>query len=130
MIKANELRLGNWVHFTNSLGTEMNFQINVFHLAYMVEADPDYVQHGYGIKYIEGSIKGIALTPEILEKSGFVNEESDRGWTFLGFALIEDTDGLFWLNEEVYFSITPCLHLHQLQNLYFALTGQELSVNL
>jgi hypothetical protein len=147
MIQANELRIGNWVHFVNSNGAHMNFQINVFHLAYMVEADPEYVQHGYGLKY-EGNITGIALTPEILEKCGFswrngyLAKDMHVASMLLGFyagvsdkmTLIQKTapidEGLFPNDRLMHFGVNHPIYLHQLQNLYFALTGEELTVNL
>lgn len=85
--------------------------------------------------------KPIPLTSELLEKCGFVNKptknyplsfEQDNGdrdldWTFR----------IWWWRDDI--CVEPfgrdnghigIQYLHQLQNLYFALTGTELTVNL
>jgi hypothetical protein len=140
MIQANELRIGNWIHFTNSMGKEMNLKIDVFLLAYMVEADPDFVHHGYGIKY-EGNIKGIRLTPVLLEKCGFVRvEHVEISNKFFQISIGKITELIInpasdnsWLLRKNSSGVElgqPIKYLHQLQNLYFALTGSELEVNL
>lgn len=82
----------------------------------------------------------IPLTPEILERCGF-----EKG--FGEYALIQDSyplrfreEGEKYILSFHYFGsngesneeeiICEFKYLHQLQNLYFALTGQELEVNL
>jgi hypothetical protein len=78
-----------------------------------------------------GAVLPIALTPETLEKCGFVNDNNTYGRGII--MLRRKRDGAFGqprfelLSDE----FNPDLeHLHQLQNLYFALTGEELNVQL
>ena len=69
----------------------------------------------------------IQLTPEILEKCGFVN--LNYGWTKGDFCLFDFNYGKGNLNLRLNAAECPLpivKHLHQLQNLYFALTGEEL----
>lgn len=72
---------------------------------------------------------GITLTPEILKKFGFVYWELDIDCT--------DPKDAYWVHPKMKFAINNLYwtvqkigkrvkYLHQLQNLYFALTGEEL----
>ena len=118
MIQANELRVGNWVN----------------------------TPHGYTyISHVKDLLDcrnyhPIPLTPEILEKAGFkIHPNSTKHWTHWWL-----TNG--WLisqahhtekaagveNDKFYYDIDNLKigYLHQLQNLYFALTGEELIIEL
>jgi hypothetical protein len=87
---------------------------------------------------------GVELTPEILEKAGF---KEDKEGSYLGS--LEESYPLYynginiaiihgeyrlWINieEDMHYSFewTVIKYLHQLQNLFFSLTGQELQINL
>jgi hypothetical protein len=79
----------------------------------------------------------IPLTPEILEKAGFVLNKDIYRWHNRGITICnnEDDTGFYWdlSNNNGYKLLTEwkdISHLHQLQNLYFALTGEELQINL
>jgi hypothetical protein len=106
MIKANELRMGNLIlkngnlHYTN----------------YMTIRDV------YG-RSVTDKVKfePIPLTEEWLFKFGFVYL-NEHGW-------IKNNVFDFLLNSSFeldWYENAPCKHVHQLQNLYFALTGEEL----
>lgn len=121
MIAANELRLGNWVeHMTN--GNKWQITIS------------DFVEE-YEMGQAMFHMKPIPLTPEILEKCGFqlapqrisIYEKGLlRLWLghtgCIAYLINKDT------RESHY--IRDIQHLHQLQNLYFALTGEELEIKL
>ena len=138
-MKANELRIGNWIF---DAGDEQKpFQIE------------EIRKNGEGFKcyYIvfrNGSFKSsidsdliepIELTPEILEKCGFVKHgvlyihPSTMNFEMYNRAKLE---GVYrWYagrNQKDYFLgvSNEIKHMHQLQNIYFALTGEELTVNL
>lgn len=76
---------------------------------------------------------GIELTPEILEKCGFVKEDmADMGiQIYMPISITDDTclswsDGTIWIGEHN----TKIKYLHQLQNLYFALTSAQLTIKM
>ena len=103
MIEAKELRIGNIASW--GLGSII-LDIDNFN-----EEDLDYCSP-------------IPLTEEWLVKFGFDdNFHKGKFWVCL------DDDGYFYtnhnLNDE---GFTEVLHVHQLQNLYFALTGEELTI--
>jgi hypothetical protein len=137
IIKDEEIRVGNWLVYEGYKGKKFvkvtdifNGGINMINDNYEVSPEYDLAQ-----------LQPIPLTPEILEKCGFVqnlltafrltiayltnlylhNDEGDKYNT-----AIECMDGdaaFMYLPSEI-------KYLHQLQNLYFALTNQELQINL
>jgi len=123
MMKANELIIGKYyktnVEFTGSLEAKINvfkdkeyFILNKKNLLLILQFDL--------FKFIEPVI----LTEDILLKCGFI----DRGSKLfdLGYFTYNLIGNTFWMGQE---SIR-CYSLHQLQNLYFALTGEELTIKL
>src|SRR6185369_3116747 len=137
MIPASELRIGNYV----GAATDENDKTIPCRVASVLR---ESIYWDYEAKYKTPSpdnhtlcefVDGIPLTPEILEKCGFKKIESPQlfGWYSNVFGslklcwchgddvTLDDKEG----DEIVSF---PCKHLHQLQNLYFALTGKELTV--
>lgn len=80
----------------------------------------------------ESDLKPVPLTPELLERFGFQAYNDDGG-----FELIEDKaiqlhenylegDGFSFVFDTQF--LTVIRYAHQLQNLYFALTGNELTL--
>ena len=105
MIKANELRVGNWFYIGELIG-----QCNADSFKDTSLFEP------------------IPLTPEILEKCWFKPlEEQCNEWYVKDKLLIKIyDDGTMWLNlfgEEMIIVNS----LHQLQNIHHALTGEELN---
>ena len=124
MIKANELRLNNWVSITGS-HIHLNDPIK---LAFILEEDG-----------LETRCEGIPLTEQWLLRGGFVLKDSG----YISTQLIPHTEikisrmGLFTdtglYNYELFYNKSnrsqlyiDVQYVHQLQNLYFTLTGQEL----
>ena len=113
MTNENELRKGNW-YLVNATGlTEESYsQFNDWQqwAGYIYDCSP------------------IPITAEILEKAGFVPHE------YLNcFYLESDADDfrIWYINNEYTFDKQYVIKfLHQLQNLTFALTGEELEINL
>jgi hypothetical protein len=113
-MKAQELRIGNWIQFRH---TETPVRITL----------GDFVRE-YNNEHLE-DYEPIPLTEEWLVKFGF---EFDKGCSYWKseIELTKDT-------MEEYFTAFDCRgfglcekeikHVHQLQNLYFALTGEELT---
>jgi hypothetical protein len=131
MIKANELRIGNWVMYYDK-------PLRVDDLTYLYDLDDDWegwVMNGAPIekdRIGQNPIDPIPLTPEILEKAGFKSAEyTDDLWLEIGGEhsityrdgklLLECHDSFYNINFEYQ-------SLHSLQNLYFALTGEELDI--
>ena len=110
-MKANELRIGNFIY---------NERNEIFKVNWITEM-------------IESQSNAIPLTEEWLLKFGFIsNPYEDRYEIKLissGFFHIEcdKTKGILQLWCEQLPQAIFIKHVHQLQNLYFALTGEELT---
>ena len=124
---ARELRIGNYV---NRLGQQT-----------VVNS----VSHGLeGLSYVstkasgvvtENQIESIPLTEEWLLKFGF--EKRERKYYLSTLSMKELTTypiTILWLSGEIYLSIGDStitygeIPVHRLQNLYYALTGEELTI--
>lgn len=134
MIQAEELRIGNWVehkkewsHRSAGIVAPFNFQWE----------DRDWYALGESTLGLD-AVQPIPLTPEILEKAGFIfNDDADwfelKNWNPYVIkkgktALLND---IFRLTTfKVDWNLAELKYLHQLQNLYYALTGEELKINL
>jgi hypothetical protein len=125
MVQAQELRIGNYVMFGKSRGTVFNF---------IYERPGWYVINGCP----QSDISPIPLTPELLEKCGF-----EKGANSI--YITEDEKWFIYFNEYRIWLQTErqgdseyicermeikIQYLHQLQNLYFSLVGEELIINL
>lgn len=120
MIKLNEIRVGNWLLDWN---TNKPFQLKRVHFEFF---SPHH--------------KPIPLTPEILEKCGFVKDEHIqqefsyilKGASRISFVYYKANPSCFSIEQDekmIDFASGRCKYLHQLQNLYFSLTGEELTYN-
>lgn len=126
-MKANELRIGNYVQYKYG-----NIEVVSEIKTECLSLERELVQTKYEW------VTGIPLTHEILEKCGFIKH---RVLLYTYFELRPVTGGInirFEDNEILLFIESDegrdrLLHiksLHSLQNLYFALTGEELKINL
>lgn len=108
-MKAEELRIGNWIEAVASMGnypmkmTEYNF-VSLIN-------NPNCANP-------------IVLTPEILEKCGFVSNPYQNRFE-LGQVHIQycGVRNMFWIENYS----AELKSLHQLQNLTYALTGEEIT---
>lgn len=128
MIKANELRIGNWF-----IGYD-NKQFQFDYTDFMIIGTPaQWEQKPFEPdELIKSPIK---LTEEILLNCGFEQRSKTEDGVIYGLGNITliychttDNDFGFFLNG--YHNDVHIRELHQLQNLYFELTGQELEVKL
>ena len=107
-MEANEVRLGNRLILSDG-SNEFPITVEPHDFQQMLDGDRLY--------------EPIPLTPEILEKCGLNSPlavlSHNRDFVITGTEY--DYNGVY---------IGKIEYLHQLQNLYFALTGQELTVNL
>lgn len=81
----------------------------------------------------------IPLTPQWLERCGFVRGQAPAPFSYCRVIQFEDTHYPTKLNilhgraeisrSEIGAVYMPCEYVHQLQNLFYALTGEELTIN-
>lgn len=125
MIPSNELRLGNFV--LPPLSDEP-IRIDDFTPKGINLAEWDNGS-AFATEWTFEEIRPIPLTQKWLEKLGFV-EGVDRMSGFLchtnGFSILFTNDNHWCFFERV--AIRPVSWVHQLQNLYFALTSKELTI--
>jgi hypothetical protein len=132
-IKANELRIGNYIRSWGRRKQGAPAKITVPMLKTLSKIEPH-------MEYI--AIQPLELTQEILEKTGFSLADSKESlWlinidpqakTYLTINQVTGSAALYDDLGSLHYTTIPkkCKYLHQLQNLYFALTGQELEVTL
>lgn len=120
MIEVKELRIGNYVQPKNNSGKEATIG-TVFAIgSYLVSVNGNNNQYDYH------QIEPVQITEDILSKCKFVKREWDD--TVVYYNPLMGLDAYFRLNRVGY--DVEVKYLHQLQNLYFDLTGKELEVNL
>ncbi len=106
----------------------------------VVSPDDAIIEVDNGTTHDAKLCSGIPLTPEWLERCGLIKqgEESKHNYEVWGnrnieLARVDDGYALHVQDLDEYASWTiykAVQYLHQLQNLYFALTGEELNVKL
>ncbi len=141
-IAAAELRLGNYVKAP--LGEIMRIDV-LGHLD-----NPDYIHASNETGFGQNGFEPIELTPEILEKAGFYVEKetteihkrfelTTKTVTWSNWDWIEGTGGFditFTTNnkdDKVAINTKykcPVKHLHEIQNLFWIVTGEELPLTL
>lgn len=123
IITSSELRLGNLLY--NIHGEIHEVRENTFQLFRYPTMNGD-----------PSGLRGIPLTPEILEKAGFEEYDGNEWYRFYRKSEVQilihrEVDSVFAMFNQVKIeSSINNLRLHQLQNLYFALTGEELQIDL
>ena len=133
MIQANELRIGNFILPNN--GTINAFRVNAIsyndgrHTAIMYL---DFPEKNQVLKLDLEDAKGIQLTEKYIVKAGFGEVgiyqnvyHKDNFRVTIGKGLC-----LFQIYEEDSVMGIEIKSVHQFQNLYFAITGKELEVEL
>lgn len=122
-MKANELRIGNWIMLLDK-----TTQVDVVDYNQVIETE-------YGLVNLK-NVKPIPLTEEWLLNFGFETYTTEKSKVYkLGnFMVIYVLKGRFAGNKYLKaFNISfsefgHIKHVHTLQNLYFALTGEELQI--
>jgi len=128
MIQANELRIGNLIYWN------IPEKLNVLHEVVGIRnGRPQTIPISLGDSINDYS--PIPLTTEILEKCGFEWEDikthtdkTTRG-LYKGILMMLPTNNEWWYAAPFGYplALERTLHIHQLQNLYFALTNEELT---
>jgi hypothetical protein len=134
-MKANELRIGNWVYQGNQYG---DMPIDAYQIHQY-----DLMERGGSVAEYYKEWKPIPLTAKLLEEFGGLRyaprpfAEDHFTMRILGVDTIyfrpSYQDGFYWgiatrdiENPDELHAVIPIKYLHQLQNLYFTLTGKEL----
>jgi len=113
-MKATELRLGNLV-INSSNETVIVREISET----LVKTTPDDI-------HLISELKPIPLTEEILLKCGFLKCNFTENHYDIKGMRVWKCNSMFLCDKNG----IHIKHLHQLQNLYFALCGEELEINL
>ena len=121
MINAKEIRIGNLVEYriTDKLDERKEWWE-------VSEIDADDIHWLSKVDTKDEDFKAIPLTEEWLLKFGFINDKVLEFYRndFTDSTIIIDYNFICLLG----YSHVKLKYVHQLQNLYFALTGSELTV--
>lgn len=137
-MKPKELRIGNWIYDDEG---NMSVVIGMAPFNHSSRCDEeegcdilyDFVHPVHGLEkeyYCESNdCKPIPLSPEILEKCGFEYDEITYSKDNCSVILAKGKGNLYsiFINWLTYGVVTEIEYLHQLQNLIFSLTGEELN---
>lgn len=137
-MKANELRIGNLINVfrhpeDESMTSMMAMDISLVDGVYWTELEDGFMVN------VEDGITAIPLTEEWLLKFGFENKGhgfsdniyyKQQEWCNWGHRVTISKTGTVlshgFMNQ--WSELTALKYVHQLQNLYFALTGEELTI--
>ncbi len=122
-LKANELQIGNFIQWEDD--SKEIVQVKSIDPGEEETKDMYFVNGGW----IEDFIP-VPLTEEWLTKFGFEEKEGDYFIAY-NFPLIAgnfkiETERWFVMMDRII--VARCKYVHQLQNLFFALSGEELTV--
>lgn len=129
MIQANELRIGNYLLFDNVQSQITAIDLDLNSISNDVVADNTYTY----IKISSNRINGIRMSEDVLVNANFIKVGSIADG--MDKWMIKSSNFILYFNGEYAGLITslpksvPLYYLHQLQNLFFALIGEELQVN-
>ena len=148
MVYPEEIRVGNFVQYNPygvDEGTEIiPLQIEAIFARIGIEGYY-YLNDGFENTYTYASVDPITITPEWLERLGFflasdcddadmiIYQADEWGSKFMNIVPVGDYysvslhEELLHTNEATV-NLAHIKYIHQLQNLFFALTGQELTV--
>jgi hypothetical protein len=134
-MKVNNLRVGNWV---------IDYEAEPNKTIYWQVETIEYLNTTLGIRFRDGScwtceefIEPIPLTEEWIVKFG-INETKDQDIYRINYVSYHKGTNTFnyclgyYYDDQGYVDniFKEIKHVHQLQNLYFELTGQELTTHL
>lgn len=128
MIQASDLRIGNLVGDADYIANAAEYdEITVL----IVNGDENTISSAYADTISCDELYGIPLTKEWLERCGR-KCENGNGWEYQ--IQVGALKWYFRWNTEWYSEVggiyidSRVQYIHQLQNLYFALTGKEIEI--
>ena len=129
-MKANELRIGNYVHHNerNHLSSHLDSYLTVCELTEKSITTFYHSCHG-GIQVVRNKkdYQPIPLTEEWLLRFGFLKTHKNAEWTIDAFRVCKTYDEDFvYPDWDINYIALP--YVHQLQNLFWALCGKELTI--
>lgn len=137
-MKAQELRIGNLVHQvsrSNAVNLPLPFAMQVWQVGIFnseILTTDERPESAEFIKVANTDLLPIPLTPEWLEKFGAKRYGHGSGYLIDSYYLSVAKDGSFLIGilfaDNSITNLKKLKHVHQLQNLYFALTGEELTI--
>jgi hypothetical protein len=126
-MKANELRIGNLYHFADNDGVRYRKVSEIKHNEFGFECDYDGVNFGIcrPVPLTEGWLLNFGF-----EYSKFYNNYFVKAGDYFN-SISYDVEDCEWnynndKSDAACYYVTSIKYVHQLQNLYFALTGEEL----
>lgn len=138
-MKAEELRIGNYVKIDAGIGKVVSLMSNTFCNEC---ANDDYnitieMEDGTFREEEESKVEGITLTEEVLLTCGFEYINPDNK----AIGMLSPDDGRGNRNRIKYFDSNfrmilntwdymPINYIHEVQNLYFAIANKELNIQL
>jgi hypothetical protein len=135
MIKANELRIGNLVDLQDGdFGcTQKILGITETHVTVNYQTDVSSTKRR-PVNFLLTQLKPIPITEDILKMAGF-QIGIDINKLYLRYGYLASNGKIVFTQLDVndkHYGIGDfaAKYLHQLQNLYFALTGEELNIKL
>ena len=118
-MNPRELQIGNYVNPYDDFITQVTGITNTGKI-WLVD-NPTHEECAWK----KDKIKPVLLTEEWLVKFGF--EKDGHNFKMKGYTFNLKTGNLWWHNKNL-ISLKSITFVHQLQNLYFALTGEELTI--
>lgn len=122
-MEARELRIGNFVDCNGIVSEIVEVRTNYVRLKYFRK---DVEKEHISLVELDGRVKEIPLTEEWLLKFGFDNKFNKDKFTIIPKGKLGYENGRTYFNSWTILEKQPD-YVHQLQNLYFALTGEELT---
>jgi hypothetical protein len=128
MIDPKHLRLGNYIRYNEKFPDDPELELD--NEGPLSEDDFNYMLIDDGT--FRQNAEYIPLTAEWLKRFGFKSASEgywDDGALEVGYTTTDENMQYEYLSIKSLTEMVDLKYVHQLQNLYFALTGQELTLN-
>jgi hypothetical protein len=115
-MNANELMLGNYVKDYNGFES---YVVNIYDDEILTNFDGN---QGDVFDYKPNELSGVQLTKDLIIKLGFIKVKNGykKGDFYIG-----NDKGCYYSETYLHFD---AVYVHQLQNIYFALTNSQLTI--